>query len=214
MRRLLVVLLLVTVATAGCSQSQNKGDKSSTDHAAYEARLDAADGLYHYAYKVGKDVKLEFAWAPGALSHVTAVGGTATVGFEAFSVGPTAPTGPLHQMFLLSDDGQHLTLNDGKKHTLADRQTLTFLPPPGRTTLNIDTGVGAKTCCYDVLDPAADGLPLNGTRPIVSGANMIALEEYQQAHFPHRSPGQPNYALSQQYFSKYFSDLGYQVSVD
>jgi hypothetical protein len=92
---------------------------------------------------------------------------------------------------------------------LAPGKTIRFLAAPGLDHLQF-----ATTPAHGMLVPAEDGLPLTGTRPFASGANLIALEEYQQAHFPHREPGKPNYALSQQYFAQYFKDLGYQVEVD
>ena len=48
----------------------------------------------------------------------------------------------------------------------------------------------------------------------VSGESWYNLSEVQEANFPHRTPGQPNYAASQQYFAHYFRDLGYEVEVD
>jgi hypothetical protein len=62
-----------------------------------------------------------------------------------------------------------------------------------------------------MLDPA--GLPAS-TVQIVSGERMIQAEEVQEARFPHRQPGLPNYAASQAYFAQEFRDLGYQVEVD
>jgi hypothetical protein len=64
------------------------------------------------------------------------------------------------------------------------------------------------------LDPAGIADYQESETQVVSGEKVYALEEHQEANFPHRTPGMPNYAASQAYFAQYFADLGYEVEVD
>jgi hypothetical protein len=127
--------------------------------------------------------------------------------------------GPSQFLLFLVDNGTRLV--SAADMTMAGQprlgyvsagQTASFLAPPSTRLLQLKT-----SCCQflaDLADAHADLAWPAGSNQFVSGANVYDLEQYQNDTFPHRTPGQPNYAKSQQYFSKYFTDLGYTVEVD
>ncbi|MEA3202737.1 MAG: hypothetical protein QOI63_403, partial [Thermoplasmata archaeon] len=180
-----LALLVALAALAGCVSSPPDGAASST------RPVLGADGLYHQRGFSGNNVPVEVAFAPGALGTLANLG-TREVQVQV----------PDHTLLL---DGTKFALPPVTLR-LAPGHNLTFLASPGthRLALTLDHAVLA-------VDPA--GLPASTTQ-IVSGERMVQAEEVQEARFPHRQPGLPNYAASQAYFAQQFRDLGYQVEVD
>lgn len=200
-----LALLLSFVLLAGCLAPKVS---TTTGLGPNHARMDPADGLYHYDLSKGGMGALHVAWAPGALSHLDVEKGldgyVNGLGLNAsgFNNAPLA---------ILLFEGKHYEakapLNGKVWFDVEPGTRVWFLPSPGTLQLRVSGPFVAG------FNPGADGLPV-ATASLVSGERMIQDEEYQEAHFPHRTPGQPNYAASQVYFSKRFTDMGYTVEVD
>ena len=78
---------------------------------------------------------------------------------------------------------------------------VTFLPPYSATNLTVQ------------VDGAPLVVPLAEGEALVSGELCVELLKLQRDVFPHRSPGQPSYAASIDYFRTFFEELGYEVEV-
>ncbi len=210
MRILAVAALLLPLA--GCVASTTTSSSPAFTTPPYVG----SDHLYHYNLSIGPSAVAEIAWAPGAVSSVTMHGDA----WFFFQPGHKDASGIYHgapEKTLLPVRGNGpFDLGAPAQNVggpLKDGDVVRVLLPPAENVLALDVGSGASTCCYVTLVPEEDGLP-DVTHPIVSGANVVDLEQYQQDHFPHRTPRMPNYKLSQAYFAKYFTDLGYTVTVD
>lgn len=90
---------------------------------------------------------------------------------------------------------------------LTSGEDLFFLPPYGATQLRI------LVENPDVSDELVIELPADRAR-LVSGDFAVEELKRQRDLFPHRTPGFPAYADSQQYFVEFFEDLGYTVEFD
>jgi hypothetical protein len=196
--RALPCALLLALAVAGCASPGPGGNGTPTSSTVPSL---GADGLYHQRGFSGQGTPVEAAFAPGALSHLTNLGTKA--------VRVVLPDHVLQVQGVAQGEKSAfgtLSLSAAHDAEVAAGADLLVLVPPGIHRLGVTVDGAALT-----VDPA--GLPASAEQ-VVSGERMIALEEYQEAHFPHRQPGLPNYAASQAYFAQSFRDLGYQVEVD
>lgn len=189
------VLAVVTMAgLAGCLSSDGGTAAERLDFPYY----DANDGRYHFLLEPeGRAV--HFDWAPGAVGKIRNDG---AVPFDV----------ELPPMFLhvsgADGMGGVFGLHEGPM-TVAPGETVWHLAPPSAWTVELT--VDGDTF---MVDATASNDFAVGHKQILSGENWYDLEAYQHHNFPHRTPGQDNYALAIEYFAQFFADLGYEVEVD
>lgn len=142
-----------------------------------------------------------------AASVLTAAGSTfrATTGHGAIATlalesGPDAQVEFPEGTLVMTEEGRLLPAGDAV-HLVAGG-SVRFLAPYGLDALEVQ--VGGETL----------SIPTGDAEPLVSGDVVVSELKYQEANFPHRTPGMPNYAASQAYFASYFEALGYEVEVD
>lgn len=185
---LLLGLFLVAGALAGCL-----GGDGFEDH------YDPADGKYHFE-RTADGQLVHFDWAPGGIGKV-------------WNKGEAPVTVTLPRGFLLVDGAEGLSgsfqVPPAEGLDLVPGETRFHLAPPGAET--VDLQVGEETF---PLDPTGirDFTPSN--THLLQGEAVWDLSAFQEANFPHREPGHPNYWASIQYFSDFFDALGYEVEVD
>ncbi len=186
------VLLLFVAFLAGCAQVAQTPTKFTTGYPRYEE----ANGLYHFEFTTGSDKLVHADFAPGAVGKVWNKGTT-----------PFHVTFPPHALLL--ENGNTSIALPTADQTIAPgaRQYWLAAPSTQIAELQVD-GTSFR------LDPLTAAGYQKSTTQILSGENAYALEQIQEAQFPHRTPGMPNYAASQQYFKTYFEGLGYSVEVD
>ncbi|HUR62071.1 MAG TPA: M28 family peptidase [Candidatus Thermoplasmatota archaeon] len=188
--RALPVLLLLAAVFGGCTASDPTDSASSSTVASL-----GSDSLYHQSGFSGQGVPVQVAYAPGALSTLT------NLGSKAVQV-----TLPDHTFLVRSDDPEASFSLPTGAITVDPGRNLTFLPAPAAHRLQLTVDGSVLTVDTTTLPPSS--------QQAISGESMIQLEEVQEARFPHRTPGYPNYAKAIQYFAQYFRDLGYEVEVD
>ena len=198
MRTLAFVALALLLATglSGCL-SDFDDDPASGFTEGYP-RYEPANDLYHFEYDV-QGQTFHFDFAPGAIG-------------KAWNKGDEPLTVELPEKFLLisGDNGTSGSFSLAPaSFDLAPGAKQFFLAPPSSSTVKVTVDGDMAT-----LDPAGILAYQESETQVVSGENVYALEEHQEANFPHRTPGMPNYAASQTYFAQYFRDLGYDVEVD
>lgn len=137
-----------------------------------------------------------------------------TVGASTFRA--TTGQGALSALGVASGAEAHVTFPEGTLVMDADGRLLPatepvhvapgaavrFLAPYGATEVALDVGGEALV------------LPVGDAEALVSGDLVVRELRHQEANFPHRTPGMPNYAASQVYFASFFEALGYEVEVD
>lgn len=187
MERLAVLVAgIVTLAgLAGCLGSDD--EKEGGDAPAPPARV-FENGLLVQEFVSPYGEPFVAKAAAGALTEIT---------FEA-SESVSLPEGTL-----LFRDGRFEAITVAGVNLEAN-ETLRFLVPPGAA--NVTAVVAHRDFVIET--------PYNATAEFVSGAMAVHLEKVQEDRFPHRTPGMPNYALAQQYFSEWFERLGYEVTIE
>lgn len=185
---LLLSALLVAGALAGCV-----GDDGFEDH------YDPADGKYHFE-RTADGQLVHFDWSPGGIGKV-------------WNKGDAAVTVHLPAGFLLvsGEDGRSGSFDvpSAEGLELGAGETRYHLAPPGADTVALQVGDETFT-----LDPTGirDFEPSN--THLLQGENVWDLSAHQEANFPHREPGNPNYYAAAEYFADFFEDLGYEVELD
>lgn len=190
MNRMFAALLAVgLVGIAGCLSS-------GTDDAV-EFPYQSEDGLTHFQAETANG-PFHMHWTPGGLAKVQNRGeGTMDVVL------------PEHFLRITGTNGLNGTILTENTVSLEAGESAYFLAPPKATTATVM--VGQEELSFDFATVPGYS---PSTNQIVSGENVWDLSAYQEANFPNRQPGQPNYYLAAQYFAEYFADLGMEVEID
>ena len=195
MRAFVALALLLLAGLAGCSDTPAQEPTQYTDG---YPRYEPANDLYHFEFLVDGEA-FHFDFAPGA------IGKACNKGTESLRV-------DLPDKFLTisgADGTSGSFAVAGEAFDLAAGAKQSFLAPPSAGTIEVTVEGEAF-----LLDPTSIRDYQESETQLVSGENAYALEEHQEANFPHRTPGMPSYAASQAYFAQFFTDLGYEVEVD
>ena len=194
----LALVLLVAAGFSGCFDSEDLDDDPESGFAQGYPRYEPANDLYHYEFDVQGET-FHFDFAPGAIG-------------KAWNKGDQPLTIELPEKFLLISGANGTSGSFSlapASFDLAPGAKQFFLAPPATTTVQVTVDGDMVT-----LDPVGIKDYQESETQVVSGENVYALSEHQEANFPHRTPGRPNYAASQAYFAQSFRDLGYDVEVD
>lgn len=198
MRTLALATALLLVGLAGCAANDGGDDDTLPGYTEGYPRYEPANDLYHFELTVAGEL-FHFDFAPGAIG-------------KAWNKGANPLSVELPDKFLLIS-GENGTSGSFSlapaSFELAAGAKQFFLAPPSAKTANVT--VEGETLSFDPDGIAAYQPSIT---QIVSGENWYNLSEVQEARFPHRTPGQPNYAASIDYFADYFAELGYDVEVD
>lgn len=197
--------LLLATGLSGCLSSDDPADDPQDGSTAGYPRYEPANDLYHFELDV-KGQLFHFDWAPGAIG-------------KAWNKGTLEIPVQLPDRFLLISGANgtsgsfSLTTSSTCPSScaiqLAPGAKLFFLAPPSAHQITLKAnGVELD------FDPTTIRDYQESETQVVSGEHAYDLEAIQEATFPHRTPGMPNYAASQAYFAQYFRDLGYDVEVD
>ncbi|MEK6975261.1 MAG: M28 family peptidase [Candidatus Thermoplasmatota archaeon] len=188
--------LLVAASASGCLNS-GSGDEPDRFTAGYP-RYEPANDLYHFEFGVQGGL-FHFDFAPGAIGKAWNKGD-----------GPLSVGLPDKFLLISGDNGTSGSFSVAPaSFELQPGVKQFFLAPPSAQDVTVSVAGESFT-----LSPAGIAAYQESETQIVSGENAYVLEEYQEANFPHRTPGMPNYGLSITYFAQYFRDLGYDVDVD
>lgn len=189
--------LLLAAGLSGCFSSDADDDPNNGFTPGYP-RYEPANDLYHFEFDAQGEL-FHFDFAPGAIG-------------KAWNKGDNPLTIELPEKFLLIS-GENGTSGSFSlapaSFELAPGVKQFFLAPPSAKTVTLTVDGDLVT-----LDPVGIDDYQESVTQVVSGENTYNLSEIQEANFPHRTPGMPNYEASQQYFAQYFRDLGYEVEVD
>lgn len=98
--------------------------------------------------------------------------------------------------------------SESARVTIKRGENADFLIPPGRSQTNVTVTLNGVTETLTLDAPYA------GKFSLVSGLAAIREAEVLRDEYPHRTPGMPNYIMSQGHFAKILTDLGYDVEVD
>lgn len=184
--------VLAIVLLTGCF------DSSPSLDTAYP-HFDAADGLFHFEQKIGERSLFHFHFAPGSVGKAWNKAGSSTVEFD-------VPAGWIE----VAGNGTRFALPG--RVALEPGEQIFLLAPPGATQVNLTVQLdGASQALHFATTDVA---PVHPKLQLVSGENVWNLSAHQEANFPRRIPGEPNYGKSITYFAQYFEDLGYEVEVD
>lgn len=195
MRAFVALSLLLLAGLAGCSDDPAR---EPTQYTAGYPRYETANDLYHFEFRVDGEV-FHFDFAPGAIG-------------KAWNKGDESLRVQLPATFLTisganGTSGSFAVADEA--FDLAPGAKQFFLAAPAAGTIEVEVEGQAF-----LLDPTSIRGYQESETQLVSGENTYLLSAYQEEHFPHRTPGMPNYAAAQTYFAQYFEELGYDVEVD
>jgi hypothetical protein len=179
------------LSLAGCVSSED----ADTNAAAYPYQDSA--GLTHFQAETTYG-PLHAHWTPGGIGKVQNRG-TQDMTFDL----------PEHFLSISGQNGMNGSFGYALGITLTPDESAFFLAPPDANAMTVS--LTQEEVTFNLTD-APGYVP--GTDQIVSGENVWDLSAYQEANFPHRTPGQPNYYAAAQYFAEYFEELGLDVEMD
>lgn len=185
----IVTTLLAVSLLAGCVNQPDTDDGLT----GADALVDALGRTISTTSIERAGIEAEIHAAAGAVSEITATGGALHV--------------------ILPDnawlvEGRTLSFPDGAPVEVADGDTMTFLVSPFATNITL-------TLHADGIDPldVVIETPWSPKASLVNGERTIGLMEHQEAEFPHRTPGMPNYERFQDYAVDFFTALDYPTVV-
>jgi hypothetical protein len=185
----LALAIALTIVAAGCLTQTSPPDQG-TDASPSPTII---DGFRETVIQIGEGSQ------SGTLSAKTAQGALSTVswtGLEAATV--SFP----ENVFRFDPSSKRFSASH--QANLNPGETLTLLPPPGMTHLELTIN-GARVTLQTPDTEAG----------FFQGKNIVEWYKVQRERFPDRCQGCPNYAKSQQYFAEVFRSFGYtNVEVD